>query len=194
MRATTHVDGKAIRSSRAGSTGRRLPRLRTTMAPLAGRRYRAADCVAAGVGGPSFSHRARMPGWTSRWGRGPLGHAQDDQDVRPWPPVCARFRWRLRSSARARTARSPCRPERGRRPESRLRRSLVGQSERNGRRALRRVARLVARLGVLAVSGVARIGAGMSAAPAMTRQNARKRAVMARGPEPIGSGRRGCRR
>jgi Fatty acid desaturase len=45
-----------------------------------------------------------------------------------------------------------------------------------------------ARLGVCqAVSGVARIGAGMSAAPAMTRQNARKRAVMARGPEPIGS-------
>jgi hypothetical protein len=28
------------------------------------------------------------------------------RDVRPWPPVCARFRPRLRSSARARTARS----------------------------------------------------------------------------------------
>jgi hypothetical protein len=33
------------------------------------------------------------------------------RDVRPWPPVCARFRPRLRSSARARTAHSrvvPC--------------------------------------------------------------------------------------
>jgi hypothetical protein len=35
-------------------------------------------------------------------------------DVRPWPPVCARFRPRLRSSARARTARSHVVP-RGRR-------------------------------------------------------------------------------
>jgi hypothetical protein len=48
-----------------------------------------------------------------------------------------------------------------------------------------RCCRLVARR-VLGRVGVARIGAGMSAAPAMTRQNAGRRAVMARGSEPIG--------
>ena len=39
----------------------------------------------------------------------------------------------------------------------------------------------------LAASEVARIGAGMSAAPAMTRQKARKRAPISSAPEPIGS-------
>ena len=44
------------------------------------------DGVAAGVGGPSSSHRARVHGWASRWGRGPLGHAQDDPEtVDPGP-------------------------------------------------------------------------------------------------------------
>jgi hypothetical protein len=39
----------------------------------------------------------------------------------------------------------------------------------------------------LAASEVARIGAGISAAPVMTRQKARKRAAISSGPEPIGS-------
>ena len=66
------------------------------MAPPAGRRCWAAGLRGGGVGGPSSSHRARMPGWTSRWGRGPLGHALDDQEtfdpgrrLRPLSPAVA---------------------------------------------------------------------------------------------------------
>jgi hypothetical protein len=61
--------------------------------------------VAAGVGRPSSSHSARMPGWTSRWGRGSLGHAQDDREsavaagLRSLSPAVA-------ASPLARTARS----------------------------------------------------------------------------------------
>jgi hypothetical protein len=61
---------------------------------------------AAGVGGPSSSRRARMPGSTSRWGEGfARPRSGRSRDVRPRPPVCAVCLW-LRSSARARTARS----------------------------------------------------------------------------------------
>jgi len=65
------------------------------------------DCVGGGVGGPSSCDRARVPGWTSRWGRGRLGHVQDDQETfDPRLPVLRSLRLRLRSSARARTVRS----------------------------------------------------------------------------------------
>jgi hypothetical protein len=48
------------------------------------------DDVAAGVGGPSSSHRERMPGRTSRWGRGSLGHTQDDHQTFDRGRRCAR--------------------------------------------------------------------------------------------------------
>ena len=80
IRAITHVEGKAIRSSRRARRGAGCW-LRRTMAPLAGADVEQPDGVAAGVGGPSSSHRERMPGWTSRWGRGSLGHTQDDHET-----------------------------------------------------------------------------------------------------------------
>ena len=60
MRAITHVVGKAIRSSRRARRGAGWW-LRTTMAPRAGAENRAAGGVAAGVGGPSSSHRRACP-------------------------------------------------------------------------------------------------------------------------------------
>jgi hypothetical protein len=103
MRAITHVVGKAIGSSRGARRARRLLVEDAGGTPI----FEQPDCVAAGVGGPSSSHRARMPGWTCRWGRGPLGDSQDvSGDVRRRALACARFRPRLRSSACARTARS----------------------------------------------------------------------------------------
>jgi hypothetical protein len=105
MRAITHVDGKAIGSSRRARRGRRL-RVEDDHGAFGGTPISSSpNCVAEDVGGPSSCDRARMPGWASRWGRGSLGHGRS-RDVRPWPPVCARFRPRLRSSARARTVRS----------------------------------------------------------------------------------------
>ncbi len=77
----------------------------------------------AGIGGPPSSHKARMPGWTSRWGRGSPGHGPEDQETfEPWLSVCA-FRPRLRASARARTAHSrvvPSRHPRGRHSGDRI--------------------------------------------------------------------------
>jgi hypothetical protein len=72
-----------------------------------GRRYRGSpDRVAGGVGG-----RRPLAGRACRDGRPGGGGVRRprsgrSRDVRPWPPVCARFRPRLRSSAHARTARS----------------------------------------------------------------------------------------
>jgi hypothetical protein len=77
------------------------------MAPRAGAEIEQPDCVAGGVAGPSSYHRAHMPGWASRWGRGSARpRSGRSRDVRPRAPVRARFRPRLRSSARAQTARS----------------------------------------------------------------------------------------
>jgi hypothetical protein len=92
--------------SRAASTGRRLlvedddgvsGATPTLSRPIA---------WAAGVGGPSSSHRGACP--DGRPGGGGVRSATlgRSREVRPRPPVCARFRSRLRSSARARTARS----------------------------------------------------------------------------------------
>ena len=60
------------------------------------------------------------------------------------------------------------------------------QERETGRRHHVGFLRLVARLGVLPASGAARTGAGMCAAPAMTRQKAKKRPPISTGPEPIG--------
>jgi hypothetical protein len=93
MRATTHVEGKPIWSSRRPRRGAGWW-LRTTMAPPAGRRNRAARLRGGGRRRPVVLSQARMPRWTSRWGRGPLGHAQDDQEtfdpVRRFAPAFAR--------------------------------------------------------------------------------------------------------
>ena len=100
MRAITHVVGKAIRSSRRPRRGAGWW-LRTTMAPPAGADVEQPDDVAAGVGGPSSSHRERMLGRTSRWGRGSLGHSPGrSRDVRSRPPVCARGRGRRHAPGR----------------------------------------------------------------------------------------------
>jgi hypothetical protein len=80
MRAITHVVGKAIRSSRRARRGAGCW-LRTTMERPRDADIEEPDCVAAAIGGPSSSDRARMSGWTSRWGMGPLGDAQDDQET-----------------------------------------------------------------------------------------------------------------
>jgi hypothetical protein len=58
------------------------------------------DDVAAGVGGPSSSHRERMPGRTSRWGRGSLGHTQDDHQTFDRGRRCARGRGRPHAHGR----------------------------------------------------------------------------------------------
>ena len=65
------------------------------------------DCMAAGVGGPSSSHRAHVHGWASRWGEGParrlLGGSRDGRPqarFAPLSPAVAVVRTR-------RTARSP---------------------------------------------------------------------------------------
>jgi hypothetical protein len=50
------------------------------MAPPAGADIEQPDCVPGGLGGPSSSHRARA-GMGVPVGRGPLGHAQDDQEM-----------------------------------------------------------------------------------------------------------------
>jgi hypothetical protein len=65
MRATTHVAGKAIRSSRRARRGAGCW-LRTTMAPPAGADIERPDCVAAGPAAPSSSDRARVNGWARR--------------------------------------------------------------------------------------------------------------------------------
>ena len=80
IRAITHVEGKAIGSSRRARRGAGGS-LRTTLAPPVGADIEQPDCAAGGVGGPSSSHTARVHGWASRWGRSPLGDAQDDQET-----------------------------------------------------------------------------------------------------------------
>jgi hypothetical protein len=78
IRAITHVDGKAMRSSRRSTGRRRL--VEDDHGASGGRRYRGSPhCVAGGVGGPSSSRRARPPGWSPRGD--PLGQAQDDQET-----------------------------------------------------------------------------------------------------------------
>jgi hypothetical protein len=71
------------------------------MPPPAGADIEQPDCVAAGVGGRSSPHRARVHGWASRWGRGPLGDAQADLEtvdpgpgLRPLSPAVAVVRTR----------------------------------------------------------------------------------------------------
>jgi hypothetical protein len=72
-----------------------------------GRRYRGSPYwVAGGVGGPSSSRRARMPGRASRWGGSARPRSGRSRHMRFRAPVYARFGPRLRSSARGRTARS----------------------------------------------------------------------------------------
>jgi hypothetical protein len=73
---------KAIRSSRRARRGAG-GWLRTTMAPAAGADIEQPDCVAAGVGGPSSSHRARVHGWASRWGRVRSATLRTSRDGRP---------------------------------------------------------------------------------------------------------------
>ena len=81
IRATTHVDGKAIGSSRRARRGRRLL-VEDDHGAFGGTPISSSpNCVAGDVGGPSSCDRPRMPGWTSRWGRGRLGHIQDDQET-----------------------------------------------------------------------------------------------------------------
>jgi hypothetical protein len=81
MRAITHVEGKAIGSSRRARRGRRL-RVEDDHGAFGGTPISSSpNCVAEDVGGPSSCDRARMPGWTSRWGRGRLGPVQDDQET-----------------------------------------------------------------------------------------------------------------
>jgi hypothetical protein len=100
-------DGQGDRVVAPGSTGAGCW-FRTTMASPAGRRYSAARCVAArvGVGGPSSSHRHVCP--DGRAGGGGVRSATLRTIKRRSTPGarCARFRPRLRASARARTARS----------------------------------------------------------------------------------------
>jgi hypothetical protein len=64
------------------------------MAPPAGADIEQPDCVAAGVGGPSSSHRARMHGWASRWGRGSArrrsGRSRDGRPRARCAPTFAR--------------------------------------------------------------------------------------------------------
>jgi hypothetical protein len=79
IRAITHVVGKAIGSSRRAGRGAG-GWLRTTMAPAAGHRYRAADLR----GGRRRRRRpltGRVAAWALRRGKGPLGHALDDQET-----------------------------------------------------------------------------------------------------------------
>jgi hypothetical protein len=96
---------KAIGSSRRARRGAGCW-LRATMAPPAGADIEQPDCVAAGVSGPSSSHRARVHGWASRWGRVRSATLRTIRRRSTRAPVCTRFRPRLRSSARARTAHS----------------------------------------------------------------------------------------
>jgi hypothetical protein len=106
MRAISHVVGKAIRSSRRAGRGAGCW-LRTTMAPPAG-----ADIEAAPIGWRAgLAARRPLAGRACPDGRhgggGSAGpRSGRSRDVRFRAPVCARFRPRLRSSARARTARS----------------------------------------------------------------------------------------
>ena len=67
MRAITHVEGKPTRSSRGARRGAGCW-LRTTVAPAAGHRYRAARLRGDGRRRPVVLSHTRMPGWTSRWG------------------------------------------------------------------------------------------------------------------------------
>jgi hypothetical protein len=116
IRAITHAEGKAIRLSRRARRGAGCW-LRTTMGPPAAPISRQPDCVAGGVGGPSSSHRARMPGWASRWGRVRSATLRTIQRRSTPGAGLRRCRPRLRSSARARTARSRVvRSERPHRP------------------------------------------------------------------------------
>ena len=69
MRATTPCRRQGDQVVAPGSTGRRLL-VEEVHGASGGRRYRGSpDCVAAAVGGPSSSYRARMPEYASRWGR-----------------------------------------------------------------------------------------------------------------------------
>jgi hypothetical protein len=105
MRAITHVDGKPTRSSRGARRGAGCW-LRTTVAPPAGRRYRAARLRGGGRRRPVVLSHTRMPGWTSRWG-GVRSATLRRIKRRSTPGAGLRcFRPRLRSSARAQTARS----------------------------------------------------------------------------------------
>jgi hypothetical protein len=108
---------KAIRSSRRPRRGAGWW-LRTTMAPRAGAEIEQPDCVAGGVAGPSSSHRAHVPGWLSRWGRGSARpHSGRSRDVRPgrrFAPAFARGcgrrhrpRRRARVSSVARARKEP---------------------------------------------------------------------------------------
>jgi hypothetical protein len=104
---------KAIRSSRRARLGAGCW-LRTTMPPPAGAEIEQPDCVAAGVGG-----RRPLTARASADGR-PGGSARRRRTIRRRStpgPVCARFRPRLRSSAHARTARSPVVRSRGEPPD-----------------------------------------------------------------------------
>jgi hypothetical protein len=104
MRAITHAEGKAIRLSRWALRGAGCWD-EDDHAASRGRRYRAARLRGGRRRRPSSSHRARVHGWAFRWGRGPLGVGRSG-DGRPGPGLRP-LRPRLRSSAHARTARSP---------------------------------------------------------------------------------------
>jgi hypothetical protein len=96
---------KSIRSSRRPRRGAGWW-LRTTMAPPAGANIEQSDCGAAGVGGPWSSHRARVHPWVSRWRRGPLSHAQDDQETFDRRAGLHSLSSAVAACAHARTARS----------------------------------------------------------------------------------------
>jgi hypothetical protein len=83
------------------------------------------DCVAAAIGGPSSSDRARMSGWTSRWGLGPLGDAQDDQETFDPGRRCAPAFARGCGRRHAPDGALACRPQQAR-PRPVLGRSHVG--------------------------------------------------------------------
>ena len=113
IRATTHVDGKAIGSSRRARRGAGCW-LRTTIG-ASGRTPISSSPVAWRRASPA---RRPLTGRACRDGRpgggGSAGpRSGRSSDVRARAPVCARFRPRWRSSVRARTAHS--RVVRGRR-------------------------------------------------------------------------------
>jgi hypothetical protein len=82
MGPTTHANGKPTRSSRRARRGAGCW-VEDDHGASRGRRYRAARLRGGWRRRPSSSHSARVHGWASRWGRGPLGDVGRSGDGRP---------------------------------------------------------------------------------------------------------------
>ncbi len=143
MRAITHAEGKAIRSSRRARPGAPSPPQDDRWRVRQDADIEQPDCLATGVGGPSSSQRARMPGWTSRWGTGfarpRSGRSREFDRGRRFALAIARRCGRRHAPRKAlapRTGTAPCRaPARPHRPPATSSRS---RNSTRTRRAARR--------------------------------------------------------